>query len=160
MFTRVHWVYRSDVARIGIMARPRGHEWLDGELQRLREQGVEVLVSLLERAEMEALGLSQEAQLAKRHQVQFLLHPVVDRGVPSDRRDFMDFIAKVEANFREGKTVVVHCRMGIGRSSLTIAALLMRLGFDAAGAFELISGSRGMVVPDTEDQRQWLTTLY
>lgn len=105
---------------------------------------------------MEALGLSQEGDLARRHQLRLLLHPVVDRGVPADRRDFTELINRIEAAYQDGKTVVVHCRMGIGRSSLTVAALLMRLGNTLDASFDLITRARGVEVPDTIEQRRWL----
>jgi hypothetical protein len=45
---------------------------------------------------------------------------------------------------------------GIGRSSLLAAAVLVEDGVDPDEAWDLIS-ARGYAVPDTEEQRIWLT---
>ena len=57
-----------------------------------------------------------------------------------------------------GKTVVVHCRAGIGRSSLMAAVTLMRLepGLGADAAAQRISHARGLDVPETTAQKKWL----
>jgi protein-tyrosine phosphatase len=55
-----------------------------------------------------------------------------------------------------GKTVAVHCRMGIGRSALIAACLLKSQGIGVDEAFAMISRARGFSVPDTEEQREWV----
>ena len=62
----------------------------------------------------------------------------------------------LRARHRAGHSIGVHCRMGIGRSSLLLAALLVRSGTSPEDAFQLISAARGLPVPDTDEQRQWL----
>ena len=63
MATRMYWIERfSNGARLGIMARPRGEEWLLDEIEYLRKQNVLVLVSLLEKSEINELGLGKEAE--------------------------------------------------------------------------------------------------
>jgi protein-tyrosine phosphatase len=55
-----------------------------------------------------------------------------------------------------GNAVAVHCRAGIGRSSLIAACVLVLLGFAPGMAFDLIGKARGVKVPDTEEQRDWV----
>jgi protein-tyrosine phosphatase len=50
----------------------------------------------------------------------------------------------------------VHCRAGIGRSSLIAACVLVLLGLAPAMAFDRIGKARGLKVPDTEGQRDWV----
>jgi protein-tyrosine phosphatase len=56
----------------------------------------------------------------------------------------------------EGKAVGVHCRAGIGRSSLIAAALLIQNGVSPETAFLTIQEARGCPVPDTVEQRNWV----
>jgi protein-tyrosine phosphatase len=55
-----------------------------------------------------------------------------------------------------GRHVVVHCRMGIGRSSTVVAGVLMAQGVQARDAWKAVSDARGLEVPDTPEQRRWL----
>jgi protein-tyrosine phosphatase len=56
-----------------------------------------------------------------------------------------------------GAHVAVHCRGGVGRSSLVAAACLVRLGVPADQVWRVIGEARGARVPETRRQRQWLT---
>ena len=62
----------------------------------------------------------------------------------------------IVTRLNEGKAVAVHCRAGIGRSSLIAACVLVLLGFAPGMAFDLIGKARGVKVPDTEGQRDWV----
>jgi len=59
----------------------------------------------------------------------------------------------------EGKSVAVHCRQGIGRSGLIAAGVLMSSGIAAEKATEVVSAARGLPVPETPGQLQWLRHL-
>ncbi|MFQ5858481.1 MAG: hypothetical protein ACE5LU_23020 [Anaerolineae bacterium] len=56
----------------------------------------------------------------------------------------------------EGKHVAVHCRQGIGRSTLIAACLLVLAGVDPETAFQRVSAARGCAVPETSEQREWV----
>ena len=63
MPTNIHWIHKFDnSARIGIMARPRGDDWLEDEIKHLKASRVDVLISLLERDEIYDLKLDNEEQ--------------------------------------------------------------------------------------------------
>ena len=55
--------------------------------------------------------------------------------------------------------VVAHCRQGIGRSSMIVAATLVTGGMDLIDALKTIKKSRGLDVPETDEQRRWLTAF-
>src|SRR5215467_12015677 len=57
---------------------------------------------------------------------------------------------------RQGKAVGVHCRAGIGRSSMIAACALIRTGLSVELAFRMIEKARGCSVPDTPEQREWV----
>jgi protein-tyrosine phosphatase len=137
------------------MPRPRGGEWLDDELRALRELGVDVLVCLQTPAERAELGLADEPDAAVRAGLEFHALPIVDFGVP-DHQETRPLLDTLAAHLAAGRYIAVHCRAGIGRSSLVAAALLVRLGTPAAQAWEVIAEARGCAVPETEAQRRWL----
>jgi protein-tyrosine phosphatase len=155
----VYWVETAAPGRLGILARPRAGDWLEDEMKALREAGVEVLVSLLTRAEEEELELLDERRCCEAAGMAFVSLPIDDRGTPDSDVEALTLISRLERFVVEGKTVGIHCRMGIGRSSMIAAGVLVRLGVNGERAFERLASSRGLAVPDTEEQRQWVMRL-
>jgi hypothetical protein len=49
------------------------------------------------------------------------------------------------------------CRASIGRSSVLAVAILARLGWETNEAFDAVGSARGCSIPDTPEQRQWVT---
>ena len=156
MEAKVYWVANDSLGRLGIMPRPRGGDWLEDEIRSLQFAGVDVLISLLTEPEIEELDLIEEPELCSRDGIEFLSFAMPDRGVPAVDPDAARFFGELMARLRERKTVVVHCRMGIGRSALVAACLLVGTGATAAQAFQLIAQARGCPVPDTPEQRAWV----
>ena len=142
--------------RVSIMGRPRGGDWLDGEMVAARRQGVDVLVSALTSPEASELGLTEEASAATASGIAFVTLPIPDRGLPSNGPNTADLIAELRAAVHEGKHVAIHCRMGIGRSSLIAAALLASRSDEVDRVFDSLSEARGLAVPDTEEQKAWV----
>lgn len=114
------------------------------------------MVSLLEPEEVADLGLQDEAAICARHGIDFLSFPIADRTTPMDKADAMRFAAAAGAS---GKPVAIHCRAGIGRSSLMAAAMLVNDGISPDAALAAIAEARGLPVPDTEAQRYWVLAL-
>jgi protein-tyrosine phosphatase len=90
--------------------------------------------------------------------MRFHRHPVPDRGVPPQPA-FDAFIDGLVPRLQEGAFLAIHCRAGIGRSSIVAAALLLRLGLTPDQALTLISIARGFDVPDTYDQLDFIYSL-
>lgn len=72
--------------------------------------------------------------------------------MPASTREAKAVAEAIAARLNEGKAVAVHCRAGIGRSSLIAACVLVLFGLTPAGAFNLIGNARGLKVPDAEGQ--------
>jgi len=153
---QIFWVEGVLPGRLGICARPRANDWLDDELRGARSNGVDVLVSLLEASEASELGLSDEGDAAVRAGLEFWPFPIVDRKPPEVTEQATAFAQRLHAAVLAGKSVVVHCRMGIGRSSLIAGAVLVLSGATSDEAWARLSRARGMVVPDTFVQKTWL----
>ena len=152
----VFWIDRVEKGRLGIMARPRGGDWLEGEIQSLAEAKVEVLVSLLATDEVAELELQDEERICEKCGVRFISFPIPDRGVPSSMPEAAQIVALIWDELRAGKKIAIHCRMGLGRSALIAACALTSQGTVVDEAFAMISRARGFSVPDTEEQREWV----
>ena len=75
----------------------------------------------------------------------------------TDRRIHKQLADQIVEALRSGKTVVVHCRQGIGRSAMMVAAALITGGLSAETSVNAIRESRGLEVPETQAQRQWIS---
>jgi protein-tyrosine phosphatase len=151
-------ISRTGRGRLATMTRPRGGDWLTDELRDLAAAGVNVLVSLLSRAEVAELDLGAEADAARAAGIEFHWLPTPDRQVP-DRAAVLALGRVPTQKLSDGQSVAVHCRHGIGRSSTLAAVVLVLEGVDPAAAWARISAARGIPVPDTGDQRAFIYTL-
>lgn len=141
---------------LSIVPRPRGGDWLEDELKQLRRAGVTAVVSMLEPAEERELDLTQERPLAVAHGLEFFGHPVPDRGVPNSRIAFDAVVQRLVERLNAGAHVAVHCRQSVGRSSLVVISILLRLGVTLEQAVVTVAAARGLEVPETPQQRAWL----
>ncbi len=154
--SRLHWIEGQAAGRMAIMARPRAGEWLEGEVRDWKASRVDVVVSLLAREEVTELGLQREAELCRSNEIDFISFAIPDRGLPASRQDAVQITRLLAAHLREDRSIAIHCRAGIGRSSVIAACVLICLGIEAEKALELIGSSRGLTVPDIDEQRDWV----
>ena len=143
---------------VSTMAMPRGGDWLEDEMAALKAYGVDVLVCALTSAELEETGLETEARAAYEAGLHFVPIPIPDRDVP-DLTAALPILQQLSAQLRDGKHVVTHCRFGIGRASLLAAALMVLNGVHPDTAWHRLQQARGLAVPDTAAQRQWVSKL-
>jgi protein-tyrosine phosphatase len=137
------------------MAAPRPADSLEDTILGWRSEGIDVVVSLLEPSE--APGLTDaESQLCQEFDIEFLSVPIRDKTVPTDLDAFSEIVRHLAARVSTGQGVAIHCRAGIGRSTTLAACILTTLGVDAAVALDMIAEARGIEVPETEAQRQWI----
>ncbi len=142
---------------LAVMAKPVAGEWIDDEFAGLHAAGLRQVVSLLEEHEAYELGLSEEKALCEKHDLDFVSYPIPDRGLPPTISSFADLTKAIYHNSAGGQSTVIHCRAGIGRTGLVAAGVLLHAAFDVDDAFQHISKRRGVEVPDTEQQREWLS---
>lgn len=156
MRAEIHWITGPWPGRLGIVPRPRGGDWLEDEIRAWRDAGLNVAVSLLTPEETAELGLECERKHSRALGIEFRNFPIPDRSVPTTREEFTDLVAELERALEQGMSVAVHCRQGIGRSSLLAASLLIAAGEEAGGVWSRIETARGVPVPDTAEQRDWV----
>jgi protein-tyrosine phosphatase len=156
MRPKIHWIDLPAGVRLAIMPRPRAGDWLDDEIAGWRAEGIGVIVSLFEAGEVKELSLHREAGLCNDRDMEFIAFPVQDGGVPAVTRKTMAIVEAIVARLDEGKAVAVHRRAGIGRSLLIAACVLVLFGLAPGMALDRIGKARGIKVPDTGGQRDWV----
>lgn len=152
----IYWIKASGKGRLAVMPRPRGHDGLEDEIRSLKGLGIDTLVSMLTAEEEEELGLEGEEAAALRHGLRFFSNPIPDRSVPERPQPTWRLAKALAADFTSGMKIAVHCRMGIGRSPLLLACIMVSTGMRTEDAWIAIGDARGCIVPDTLEQRAWL----
>jgi protein-tyrosine phosphatase len=159
MQVRIYWFNDIESGGLGIMPRPRAGDWLEDEIHSLKMAGVDAVASLLEQEEITELDLAEERSLCESNGVLYLSFPIRDRSIPISRQDALTFARMLANLLQERKSVIIHCRQGVGRSALIAACVLVVTGISVDKAFERIENARGCSVPDTEEQHKWVVEV-
>jgi protein-tyrosine phosphatase len=152
----VFWIDGENAPPLAIVLRPRGGDWLEDEMRRLRQSGIQTLVSMLELQEAASLGLVEEAKEADRAGLQFISFPIPDRNLPGNIAEFREFASSLAVRLENGEHIGIHCRASIGRASIASACTLIHLGWRPQAALMAIETARGVPVPDTYEQTAWI----
>lgn len=156
MRNEIYWLDEHWPGQIALAPRPRGGDWLEEELNGWKKVGVAAVLSLLTPEEERDLDLENEGQQARTLGLEFLSFPIPDRQVPTSAAKLESVLERVKGILVAGKNVLIHCRQGIGRTGLVAACLLLGDGMSPGAAIEKISAVRGVPVPETTEQREWI----
>jgi protein-tyrosine phosphatase len=143
---------------LSVMAKPVPGEYIEDEFIGFARLGINKIICLLEDWEQKELGLASEEELCKKNGIEYLSFPIPDRGLPSTELA-LDLAERIFSEICAGKHIAIHCRAGIGRTGIIAGTILLKLGKSSEEAFSLISEARGIRVPDTEEQENWLASL-
>lgn len=156
MIADLYWIPLTKTGRLTTSPRPRAGDWLDDELKAWREDGVDVVVCLLTPPELLELGLTGEAQACEKNGIEFISYPIEDFGLPESTLKTLELVDQINSLLHENKAIAIHCHAGIGRSTIIAASVLARHGIEIETALQGIEKARGVRVPDTEEQREWV----
>jgi protein-tyrosine phosphatase len=156
MPTDLRWITAIQPLQLAITPKPRSGEWLNEEITGWKAERINTVVALLERHEFRELDLSNEQTLCESVGVSFVNFPIPDRGVPSSIRSIHLLVVQIVEELRAGRGVAIHCRAGIGRTGVVAACVLLHLGFPFVSIFKTLSDSRGIQMPDTDEQISWV----
>jgi len=156
MWADIHWVSGPWQGKLCVGPRPRGDDWLDDDIARLRSEGIDAILSLLTAEEGKNLGLLNEGSVAKTHGITFISFPIPDMQVPSSSEGVTHVVDTITSELSSGRNVFIHCRQGIGRTGLIAACLLLKSGWTPQKAMEHLSAARALPVPETEEQSRWI----
>jgi protein-tyrosine phosphatase len=152
----IFWIKGDPPPPLAIVLKPRGDDWLKDELLRMKQGGIQTLVSLLEEEEAASLGLAEEGSVAEQIGMQFVCFPIPDVHVPPNPDSFRSFVSHLVSQLNSGICVGVHCRGSIGRATVASACTLIQMGWKPKAALEAIQIARGLAVPDTQEQEDWI----
>ena len=141
---------------LAVMACPALDPRAPASIANIARLGIRQVVSLLEPSEARSLGLEGERLEVKSHGMDFISLPIRDMGVPASVDDFSQVAQMLFTQVCAGINTLVHCRAGIGRSGLMSAAVLLHTGMSVDEAFDYVSRMRGVRVPETGEQHDWL----
>ena len=144
---------------LSIVSRPRGGDWLEPEISSWKDAKLNAVLSLLTRDEEAEFELLEERKSSEQQGLRFLSLPIPDLGIPSSRKETLSVLSQIENLLVTGKNVGIHCRQSVGRSGMIAASLLVMSGSDPQEAVESVSTDRGLLVPETEEQRRWVIEL-
>lgn len=155
----LYWVDAALPGKLAVAPKPRAGDWLEDEIRSWKMAGVDVVVCLLRDDEIAELDLSLESAFCQSHAIEFLRFPIQDRGIPPNRPEANELINGIAGDLMGGRNVLIHCRAGIGRTGLVAACVLIDLGVDPHQSLQLVSRARGTIVPDTDEQRDWILSF-
>jgi atypical dual specificity phosphatase len=124
--------------QVGAMSLPEPED-----LDRLRESGVTLLVSLLHHV--------PPAEEVRRAGMRLVRLPIHDFSAPSEEQ-IRDFVAEVRAELHRGGKVAVHCVGGLGRTGTMIAAYLVSEGMTARQAIDYVRARRPGAIESHEQE--------
>lgn len=156
MKPELFWITSIDQIRLAIIPHPRAGDWLSDEIGGWRSAGIKVVLSLLEPHEVRELGLHDEQDLCWEEGIEFISFPIPDRGVPSSIRSIESLLDKLVDKLRHGVNVGIQSRSGIGRAGVVSACLMARMGVPFDELFPTLARVRGVPVPDTDRQVEWV----
>lgn len=156
MTAEIFWTKEKYPGRITLVPRPRGGDWLEDEAGAWADAGLNVIVSMLEAEETETFELEREAEFCTSVGIEFISLPVADRSVPALNREFLQIVEKLKIFLLEGKNIGIHCRQSIGRAPLLAAVLMALFDTETEEAFRQLSLARGIEVPETLEQKNWV----
>ena len=135
---------------LSAMAMPDANA-LESDLLALKNVGIDKILSLLEEAESQQLGLHNQQSLTENAGMEFQRFPIPDYGVP-DFLDLQVLITQIRRDLELGKHLLVHCRGGVGRTGLICCCVLVTTGLNVPDAISIVTTKRSEQVPETPEQ--------
>jgi protein-tyrosine phosphatase len=137
---RIGMTFAPGKKDVGIEAR-----WdrdLATDLDAIRAAGGQTLVSLIEPREFELLEIPDLPRRAEEAGLRWEGFPIRDGWVPESMPAFLALADRLLDEVAAGRTVVLHCRGGLGRTGLLAATMLVRLGRSPRDAAVAVRAAR------------------
>ena len=140
--------------RIGITFCPGKHDrfaltgaWardLATDVQVIAEWGARLVLTLVEQRELVALEVPHLGREVQRRGMEWRHLPIADHSIPSDEfeAEWETRGRELRALLRDGASVLVHCKGGLGRAGMIAARLLVELGVGPEEAIRRVRSVR------------------
>lgn len=111
------------------------------DLERIKENKVDVIICLLEWSELERLYILSYPIKAQEFGFNFFHLPIKDLGTADPRE--LDVIVPLIIGFLlESKHILIHCKSGYGRAGTITACCLTHFGFEPCEAISIVRSKR------------------
>ncbi|WP_350333060.1 protein-tyrosine phosphatase family protein [Coralliovum pocilloporae] len=148
-------VAQLGAGQLSLVIRPEPHrvpETVSGWVT----HGITSVISMLEHEEACELGLLDEEAVCLERGLSFTSFPIPDFTVPDDMSRCRTLAETLAQSARQGDHLAFHCRGTIGRSPMMLASLLVIDNREPGAIWSMIRNARGVEVPDTREQEDWL----
>jgi protein-tyrosine phosphatase len=126
---------------------------LQKDLDRLQwEYRADILISLVEAPELERVQIPNLIPEVRARGMESWWFPIPDLKVPTSMDGLLDLVEKILGAARGGKTAVIHCMGGLGRTGVVAACCLVALGCDPEGAIASVRRVRQYTVETAEQE--------
>lgn len=112
------------------------------DLKVLVEQKADVLVTLVQVHELEAMGIPHFFDKVRAFGIESIHYPIPDKWLPRSMDEVAGLVATIISQLRRNKRVVVHCNGGKGRTALVVVSVLVSLGMTPSEATDLVRSTR------------------
>jgi protein-tyrosine phosphatase len=140
--------------RLYLHSMPGWHEPVAVTLSEIEQQGVEEIVCLAPADDLRDTAPAYLEAIRKRCLPCKHTWLEIEDFATGDERALATLASEVADSLENGRTILVHCAAGIGRSGTFAIAVLLKLGIALETATKLVEniGSH----PETDGQRQFL----
>ena len=152
---QIDWITNNLFAgRIGITLCPGKYQpvswsggWardLDIDISAIEDSGATLVVSLVEKAEVIDLRVQGLGKAILARELEWIHIPFEDTTAPDYKwMKIFDLVApSILTSIKNGDSIVIHCKGGLGRAGTVAALLLCSMGMDIIAALELIRDVR------------------
>ncbi len=144
----------------GMKADTTHGEWrwerdLSADMEKLKELKTDVLVSVMEEHEYRSYEIPDLYERDEVEGIEILRFPIEDMNIPreAEAEEYQTLIGDIVKLLGDGKTVVVHCRGGLGHTGTVAACVLVALGrHSAKEAISVVRAARKGTVQTTEQE--------
>lgn len=145
-------LYLNQIGRLGLCMAPGRNKksshkiWIrdiDKDLDRLKDvYQCDVLVSLIRHSELHSLGIPTLFEDVENRGIESIHFPIKDKWVPDSMTELIKLVDIILQRLKQGKTVVLHCNGGKGRSGTVAVACLVAMGKNAPKSIEVVRKAR------------------
>ncbi len=136
------------------------HRDLSLDLDAVPDWGAAAVVTLVEPKELTLLRVEHLGEEVRRRGMLWFHLPIVDVSIPDEEfeRRWDAAGGDIRTLLCSGRSVLVHCRGGLGRAGTIGARLLIELGMDPSTAINQVRAVRPNAI-ETPEQKQYVLAL-